>query len=197
MGTLLALVLMIAPAARAGGPSDAELGAAIKWDILTSARHARSQVPDACLCKATASLAPDGDSFIGHFWSEKKQAHYTVLVRAHSEVPDEMVSGDVSGSPVCIRDVPIGADRAMAIALKHGMKLGSDVKMSLELLKIDKESMGDDHFIYNNVRAARGHVVWVLIPGEFAILTNAWLIEAVSGRFIAHGDYSQLPMGGD
>jgi hypothetical protein len=197
MGIFLALILSLAPAARAAGTAESELGAAIKWDILTAARRARAEIPDACLCSVTASLAPDGDSFRGHFWSEKNAAHYIVLVRAHSQVPDDPEKGDVSASPLCIREVPIGADRAIAIALKHGLAIGSDMKMNLELLKIDKESMGDDHFIYNNVRAARGHVVWVVIPGEFSSLQNAWIIEAVAGRFIAHGDYSQLPMSGD
>jgi hypothetical protein len=179
-GRLLAIFLALAPAARAAGPSESELGAAVKWDILTAARLARSQVPDACLCKADATLAPDGDMFMGHFWSEKKHAYYRVRVRGHSEVPDDMETGDTSPSPVCIRDVPIGADRALAIAYKHGLTPPvGDARMRLELLKIDKESMGDDHFIYNNIRAARGRAVWVLVPGEF----------------LAHGDYSALPLG--
>ena len=195
-GRLLAIFLALAPAARAAGPSESELGAAVKWDILAAARLARSQVPDACLCMADATLKPDGDMFMGHFWSATRHAYYRVRVRGHSEVPDDMETGDTAPSPVCIRDVPIGADRALAVAFKHGLipPVG-DAQMSLELLKIEKESMGDDHFIYNNIRAARGRSVWVLVPGEFLSLKNAWVIDAVSGKFLAHGDYSALPMG--
>ena len=197
MIVLLAILLSLAPSVRAAGTADSELGAAIKWDILTSARRMRSEVTAACLCMANATLAPDGDVFRGHFWSEKEGAHYVVLVRAHSQTPDDPDKGDVGVSPLCNSPVPIGADRAIAVAMQHGFKPGSDMKLSLELLQIARESMGDDHFIYNNVRAARGHLVWVVIPGELQSLQNAWVIEAVAGRFIAHGDYSQLPMGGD
>ncbi|HXT00460.1 MAG TPA: hypothetical protein VN915_07275 [Elusimicrobiota bacterium] len=197
MSLSLALVLALAPLARAAGPVGSDLGAEVKWDILAAAKHARSEVADACLWKAEAHLEPKGDRFIGHFWSEKEGAYYQSYISAPSEVPSDLDKGDVGVSPVCIRDVPIGADRAIAISMKHGLKLGVAPRVSLELIKLEKESMGDGQFVYNNVRAARGRLVWIVVPDEMTDLRNAWIIDAVAGRFIAHGDYTSVPMDGD
>lgn len=193
----LALLLVFAPLARAAGPVDSEFGSEVKWDILVAAKHARSEVPDACLCRAEAFLDPDGDRFVGHFWSETKSAYYQMFVNAHSQTPSDLEKGDSGVAPICIREVPIGADRAIATAMKHGFKTGSDARAVLELLKIEKESMGDELNIYVNVRAARGRLVWVIMPGQYRDFRNVWVIEAVTGRFIAHGDYTSLPLGKD
>ena len=192
-----ALLLALAPFASAAGPASSDYGSEVKWDILTAAKHARSEVPDACLWKAEAVLDPKGDRFIGHFWSEKESAYYTTYVNAHSQTAGDLTKGDVGGSPFCIRDVPIGADRAIAIAMKHGLKLRVEPLVSLELVKIEKESIGNAHFVYNNLRAARGRMVWIAVPNDSGNLSDAWVIEAVAGRFLAHGDFSNLPMGGD
>jgi hypothetical protein len=187
LSALFVLFAALAPAVHAAAPAESDLGAAVKWDILTTVRYIRSQVPDACLSRAGVSLTPEEDVFLGHFWSAEKRAFYVVRVRGHSEIPDDLQKGDTAASPVCIRDVPIGADKALAVAFKHGLTRGVGMRLDLELLKIDADSMGDDTTIWSHLHAARGHVVWV-VSSSGMDLHNAWVIDAVSGKFLKHAD---------